>query len=94
MDDSGCNEPSFARGGQLTASSGWITAADLRVGRLRGEVHASSGDPLRLTRLFGISDPAAIRYCAEFGQRGYDEHQAREGAAGSAGRTESTSASR
>ena len=43
--------------------------------------------------LFGISDPTAIRYCAETGLRGYDESQALEGAAGSAGRTESTSAS-
>jgi hypothetical protein len=71
-----------------------ITAADLRADRLLGEAHASSGDPLQLTHLFGISDPTAIRYCAELGQRGYDEHQAQEGAAGSAGRTESTSASR
>ena len=31
-------------------------------------------DPLQLTRLFGISDPAAIRYCAEIGPPGYDEH--------------------
>ena len=29
------------------------------------EAHASGGDPLRLAHLFGISDPAAIRYCAE-----------------------------
>jgi hypothetical protein len=36
----------------------------------------------------------AIGYCAEIGPRGYDEHQALEGAAGSAGRTESTSVSR
>ncbi len=71
-----------------------ITATDLRADRLLGEAHASSGDPLQLTRLFGISDPTAIRYCAETGQRGYDEHRAREGAAGSAGRTESTSDSR
>jgi hypothetical protein len=39
----------------------------------------------------GISDPAALRYRAEIGLRGYDEHQVLEGAAGSAGRTESTS---
>ena len=31
------------------------------------EAQASGGDPLRLTHLFGISDPAAIRYCAEIG---------------------------
>ena len=43
--------------------------------------------------LFGISDPTAIRYCAETGLRGYDDSQTLEGAAGSAGRTESTSAS-
>jgi hypothetical protein len=48
----------------------------------------------RLTGLFGISDPTAICYCAEAGLRGYDESQALEGAAGSAGRTGSTSASR
>jgi hypothetical protein len=42
-----------------------ITARDLRAGRLRDEAHASGGDPLRLAHLFGISDPAAIRYCAE-----------------------------
>jgi hypothetical protein len=71
-----------------------IIAAGLRVGRLLGEAHVSSGEPLRLTRLFAISDPTAICCCAEFGQRGYDEHQAREGAPGSAGRTESTSGSR
>ena len=45
-----------------------------------------------LTGPFEISDPAAIRCCAETGLRGYDETQALEGAAGSAGRTESTSA--
>jgi hypothetical protein len=42
-----------------------ITAAELRAGRLLDEAHASSGDPLALTHLFGISDPTAIRYCAE-----------------------------
>jgi len=54
----------------------------------------SGGGLLELSRLFGISDPAAISECAESGPRGYDEHQAPEGAAGSAGRTESTSVSR
>ena len=44
-----------------------ITARDLRAGRLHDEAHASGGDPLQLTHLFGISDPAAIRYCAESG---------------------------
>ena len=71
-----------------------ITAQDLRADRLHAEAQASGGDPLQLTHLFGISDPTAIRYCAELGPRGYDDYQAREGAAGSAGRTESTSASR
>jgi integrase len=42
-----------------------ITAADLRADRLLGEAHASGGDPLQLAHLFGISDPTAIRYCAE-----------------------------
>jgi hypothetical protein len=67
---------------------------DLRADRLLGEAHAAGGDPLRLTRPFGISDPTAIRYCAETGPRRYDDYQALEGASGSAGRTESTSASR
>ncbi len=62
--------------------------------RFLSEAHASGGDPLRLTHLFGISDPTAIRYCAESGPRGYDEQQVLEGAAGSAGRTESTSDSK
>ena len=70
-----------------------ITAQNLRADRLLDEARARGGDPLRLTRLFGISDPTATRYCAETGQQGYDGHQALEGAAGSAGRTESTSAS-
>jgi hypothetical protein len=47
-----------------------ITARDLRAGRLHDEAHASGGDPLQLTRLFGISDPAAIRYCADAGGGG------------------------
>jgi site-specific recombinase XerC len=42
-----------------------VTAEALRVDRLLGEVQASSGDPLTLTLLFGLSDPTAIRYCAE-----------------------------
>ncbi len=41
------------------------TAHQLRVDRLLAEVHTSGGDPLTLTRLFGLSDPTAIRYCAE-----------------------------
>lgn len=42
-----------------------VTAQHLRAGRLHDEAHASGGDPLQLAHLFGISDPAAIRYCAE-----------------------------
>ena len=44
-----------------------ITAQDLRADRLHAEAQATGGDPLRLARLFGISDPTAIRYCAENG---------------------------
>jgi integrase len=44
-----------------------ITAQDLRADRLQDEAQASGGDPLRLAHLFGISDPTAIRYCAEIG---------------------------
>jgi integrase len=42
-----------------------ITARDLRAGRLHDEAQASEGDPLRLASLFGLSDGAAIRYCAQ-----------------------------
>jgi len=49
-----------------------ITAAELRAGRLLNEALASGGDPLQLTRLFGISDPTAIRYCTETGPPGQD----------------------
>ena len=59
-----------------------------------GAAKASGRDPLQLTLLLsGISDHPATRYCAEIGPGGYDEQQALEGAAGSAGRTESTSVS-
>jgi hypothetical protein len=44
-----------------------ITAEDLRIDRLLAEVQATGGDPLTLTRLFGITDTTAIRYCAELG---------------------------
>ena len=40
--------------------------------RFLAEALASGGDPLRLTHLFGISDPTAIRYCAEAGLPGQD----------------------
>ncbi len=43
------------------------TAHQLRVDRLLTEVHTSGGDPLTLTKLFGLSDPTAIRYCLELG---------------------------
>jgi integrase len=56
-----------------------ITAAELRADRLLGEALASGGDPLRLTHLFGISDPTATRYCAEIGPpgQGRDNEMAR-----------------
>jgi site-specific recombinase XerC len=44
-----------------------VTAEELRVDRLLAEVQATGGDPLRLTRLFGIADTTAIRYCLELG---------------------------
>ena len=52
---------------QTTVRQAGITAAGLRADRLLGEACASGGDPLRLTHLFGISDPTAIRYRAELG---------------------------
>jgi integrase len=45
-----------------------ITAQNLRADRLLAEAQASGGDPLQLTHLFGVSDPIAIRYCAELDQ--------------------------
>jgi hypothetical protein len=44
-----------------------LTAQDLRIDRLLAEVQATGGDPLTLTRLFGIADATAIRYCLELG---------------------------
>jgi hypothetical protein len=44
-----------------------VTAENLRVDRLLAEAEDSGGDPLTLALLFGISDPTAIRYCAELG---------------------------
>jgi integrase len=52
---------------QDTVRRAGITAQDLRAGRLLDEALASGGDPLRLTHLFEISDPTAIRYCADRG---------------------------
>ncbi len=50
---------------QATMRRAGITARDLRAARLHDEALAGGGDPLRLAHLFGISDPAAIRYCAD-----------------------------
>jgi hypothetical protein len=44
-----------------------LTVEELRIDRLLAEVQATDGDPLTLTRLFGISDTTAIRYCLELG---------------------------
>jgi integrase len=52
---------------QATVRKAGITAQDLRADRLLGQAQASGGDPLQLIHLFGISDPTAIRYCAEIG---------------------------
>jgi hypothetical protein len=46
---------------------GNLTPHDLRVDRILDEVHATGGDPLTLTRVLGLSDPTALRYCAELG---------------------------
>jgi hypothetical protein len=53
---------------QATLGRGGVTAQDLRADRFLGEAEASAGDPLRLAHLFEISDPTAIRYCAELDQ--------------------------
>jgi hypothetical protein len=50
---------------QATVGKVEITARDVRADRLLAEARASGGDPLRLTPLFGISDPTAMRYCAD-----------------------------
>jgi integrase len=55
---------------QATVRQLGITAHQLRADRLLAEAQASGGDPLQLTHLFGISDPTAIRYCAELGPPG------------------------
>ena len=47
-----------------------ITAQNLRADRLHDEAQTSGDDPLRLAHLFGLSDPTAIRYCAEIGPPG------------------------
>jgi hypothetical protein len=67
---------------QATVRQLGITAQNLRADRLHEEAQASGGDPLRLAHLFGISDQAAIRYCAELGPQGRvppgdPDHQAR-----------------
>jgi integrase len=55
---------------QTTVRKVEITARDLRADRLLAEAQASGADPLRLAHLFGISDPTAIRYCADAGGGG------------------------
>jgi hypothetical protein len=42
-----------------------FTAQQLRADRFLDEAQASGGDPLKLSALFGVSDPTAIRYCVE-----------------------------
>jgi site-specific recombinase XerC len=75
-------------GGLAPVTRGWVqevfqrlglTAEELRVDRLLAEVQATGGDPLTLTRLFGLSDTTAIRYCLELGplDREADPAQAR-----------------
>ena len=41
------------------------TSQQLRVDRFLDEVHNTGGDPIRLIQLFGLSDPTALRYCAD-----------------------------
>jgi integrase len=41
------------------------TSQQLRVDRFLDEVHNAGGDPIRLIQLFGLSDPTALRYCAD-----------------------------
>lgn len=41
------------------------TAHQLRVDRFLDEVDNTGGDPIRLIRLFGLSDRTALRYCAD-----------------------------
>ena len=41
------------------------TAHQLRVDRFLDEVRNTGGDPVRLSRMFGLSDPTALRYCAD-----------------------------
>jgi hypothetical protein len=57
-----------------------LTAQDLRTDRLLAEVHATGGDPLKLTEFFGITEPTAIRYCLELGPLDQidEPHQHRE----------------
>jgi hypothetical protein len=73
--------------GASPVTRGWIqqvfrrlglTASQLRVDRLLAEVQASGGDPLTLTRLFGLSDTTAIRYCLEFGPLDHDADPAQQ----------------
>jgi hypothetical protein len=52
---------------QAAVRNAGITAQGLRGDALLGQAQANGGDPLQLTHLFGVSDPTAIRYCAEIG---------------------------
>jgi hypothetical protein len=48
----------------------------LRADRIHEEAQASGGNPLQLAHLFGVSDQAAVRYCAELGPPGQAGPQA------------------
>jgi hypothetical protein len=54
-----------------------LTARDLRVDRLLAEAQATGGDPLKLSRFFGISEPTAIRYCSHLDPQPYPTAAAR-----------------
>ena len=41
------------------------TAHQLRVDRFLDEVHNGDADPIRFTRLFGVTAPTALHYCAD-----------------------------
>jgi hypothetical protein len=69
----GAGQPRLRPGRRAPAG---ITAQRLRADRLHAEAQANGGDPLQLTHLFGVSDQAAIRYCAELGPPGQAGTQA------------------
>jgi hypothetical protein len=41
------------------------TAHQVRVDRFLDEVHRTGGDPVRLSRMFGLRDPTALHYCTD-----------------------------